>query len=59
VRRWHDPQQSIPLLLKARACAMRGLKLSEAGNKRNAAKELRKAEELRHRARQPLGRLVT
>jgi hypothetical protein len=59
VRPWHDPQKSMPLLLKAQECIRRGIELSEGGNKREAAKELRKAEELRQRAREPLGKLVT
>lgn len=59
MRIWHDPQKSIPLMLQARDCIHRGMELSEAGKKHEAAKKLREAEQLRHRARQPLGRLVT
>ena len=57
MRAWHDPQKSLPLLLQARRHVLDGLALSEAGKKREAARELKKAEALRHRSRQPLGML--
>jgi hypothetical protein len=58
VRPWHDPQQSVALLLKARPHIFRALELSEAGDKREAAKELARADALRKKAREPLGRLT-